>query len=123
MVRSIQAGRPIEVEEEPTLADSLGGGIGLENRYTCPIDGYALLYPVEVDSESRPDIETDSDTVLVFREDRERAYPALVRDLLPAGSRANSMELEVPDDVTANQIIGLLQLPRGKVHLVLNELG
>ncbi len=36
MYASIQAGQPIEVEELPTLADSLGGGIGLDNRYTYP---------------------------------------------------------------------------------------
>ena len=29
-----KAGEPIEVEEQVTLADSLGGGIGLANRYT-----------------------------------------------------------------------------------------
>ena len=29
-----RVGKPIEVEELPTLADSLGGGIGLDNRYT-----------------------------------------------------------------------------------------
>ncbi len=29
-----QAGRPIQVRELPTLADSLGGGIGLANHYT-----------------------------------------------------------------------------------------
>ena len=34
MHTSIQAGQPIEVQELPTLADSLGGGIGLDNRYT-----------------------------------------------------------------------------------------
>lgn len=34
MKRSLDAGRPIEVPEEPSLADSLGGGIGLENRVT-----------------------------------------------------------------------------------------
>ena len=34
MHASMQAGQPIEVEELPTLADSLGGGIGLDNRYT-----------------------------------------------------------------------------------------
>ncbi len=28
---------PVEVEEVPTLADSLGGGIGLENNHTFPI--------------------------------------------------------------------------------------
>ncbi|WP_306120106.1 MULTISPECIES: hydroxyectoine utilization dehydratase EutB [unclassified Roseitalea] len=30
----LQAGRPVAVEELPTLADSLGGGIGLDNRHT-----------------------------------------------------------------------------------------
>ncbi|WP_245429088.1 hydroxyectoine utilization dehydratase EutB [Mesorhizobium sp. WSM3860] len=31
---SLDAGRPVQVEELPTLADSLGGGIGLDNRLT-----------------------------------------------------------------------------------------
>lgn len=34
MHASLAAGRPVEVEELPTLADSLGGGIGLDNHYT-----------------------------------------------------------------------------------------
>ena len=34
MVRSLEAGQPVLVEEETSLADSLGGGIGLNNRYT-----------------------------------------------------------------------------------------
>jgi threonine dehydratase len=34
MIRSLEAGRPVAVEEEASLADSLGGGIGLDNRYT-----------------------------------------------------------------------------------------
>jgi threonine dehydratase len=34
MYRSVQAGVPVEVEELPSLADSLGGGIGLDNRHT-----------------------------------------------------------------------------------------
>lgn len=34
MHASLEAGRPVEVREEPTLADSLGGGIGLANRWT-----------------------------------------------------------------------------------------
>lgn len=32
MKRSVEAGRPVEVVEEASLADSLGGGIGLANR-------------------------------------------------------------------------------------------
>jgi threonine dehydratase len=34
MHASIAAGHPVDVDERPTLADSLGGGIGLHNRYT-----------------------------------------------------------------------------------------
>jgi len=34
MKASIDAGRPVQVEEVISLADSLGGGIGLENRLT-----------------------------------------------------------------------------------------
>jgi threonine dehydratase len=34
MHQSLLAGHPVEVVEEPTLADSLGGGIGLGNRHT-----------------------------------------------------------------------------------------
>jgi threonine dehydratase len=34
MLRSLGAGCPIEVPEHPSLADSLGGGIGLDNRYS-----------------------------------------------------------------------------------------
>jgi threonine dehydratase len=34
MQASLAAGRPVLVEELETLADSLGGGIGLANRYT-----------------------------------------------------------------------------------------
>lgn len=34
MYESLKVGRPVEVEEVPSLADSLGGGIGVENRLT-----------------------------------------------------------------------------------------
>lgn len=34
MHASLQAGRPVELEEVPSLADSLGGGIGLANAHT-----------------------------------------------------------------------------------------
>ncbi|WP_137389912.1 hydroxyectoine utilization dehydratase EutB [Rhodoligotrophos defluvii] len=37
MHASLTAGKPVLVEEEETLADSLGGGIGLDNRYTFPM--------------------------------------------------------------------------------------
>jgi threonine dehydratase len=34
MIESLKAGKPVDVTELPTLADSLGGGIGLGNRWT-----------------------------------------------------------------------------------------
>jgi len=34
MYHSLRAGKPIEMEEEDTIADGLVGGIGLDNRYT-----------------------------------------------------------------------------------------
>ncbi|RBI87504.1 hydroxyectoine utilization dehydratase EutB [Rhodosalinus halophilus] len=37
MYHSIRAGRPVEVEEVESLADSLGGGIGLGNRLSFPL--------------------------------------------------------------------------------------
>lgn len=37
MHASIRAGRPVEVEEVASLADSLGGGIGMENRLSFPL--------------------------------------------------------------------------------------
>ena len=37
MYESIRAGRPVEVPEYASLADSLGGGIGLENRLSFPL--------------------------------------------------------------------------------------
>ena len=37
MKASLEAGRPVQVEEVPSLADSLGGGIGLDNQLTFPM--------------------------------------------------------------------------------------
>ena len=34
MVESLKAGQVVDIVEEPTLADALAGGIGLDNRYT-----------------------------------------------------------------------------------------
>ncbi len=53
MYESIRAGRPVAVAEETTLADSLGGGIGLDNRYTFDlvkkyVDDYVLLNEAQV---------------------------------------------------------------------------
>ena len=37
MLESLKAGRPVQVEEKHSIADSLLGGIGMENRYTLPM--------------------------------------------------------------------------------------
>lgn len=47
------AGHPVEVEELPTLADSLGGGIGLDNQWTFAlcrslVDEVVLLEEAEI---------------------------------------------------------------------------
>lgn len=53
MAASLKAGHPVEVEELETLADSLGGGIGLKNRLTFPMvrklmDEVILLSEAEI---------------------------------------------------------------------------
>jgi threonine dehydratase len=53
MHASLQAGRPVVLAEEPTLADSLGGGIGLHNQLTFDIcralvDEVVLLSEAEI---------------------------------------------------------------------------
>ncbi len=53
MAASLEAGHPVAVTEEPTLADSLGGGIGERNRYTLPMvrdlcDEVVLLTEAEI---------------------------------------------------------------------------
>ncbi|MDW5377434.1 hydroxyectoine utilization dehydratase EutB [Halomonas sp. HP20-15] len=42
MWQSLQAGRPTEVEEVESLGDSLGGGIGLDNRCTFALVGEVM---------------------------------------------------------------------------------
>ncbi len=37
MAESLKAGRPVQVEEKDSIADSLLGGIGFDNRYTLPL--------------------------------------------------------------------------------------
>jgi threonine dehydratase len=53
MKASLDAGRPVRVEELPTLADSLGGGIGLDNNFTFAmcrdlLDGVVLVNEHEI---------------------------------------------------------------------------
>lgn len=53
MAASLKAGKPVEVEELTTLADSLGGGIGLNNQYTFEhvqtlMDEMVLLKEIQI---------------------------------------------------------------------------
>lgn len=53
MFHCLQAGKPIQMPEEDTLADSLRGGIGLDNRYTYRmtqeyVDGLVLVSEAEI---------------------------------------------------------------------------
>ncbi len=53
MYESQKAGKPIFVEELPTLADSLGGGLGIDNRFTFSmvrelVDDIVLLNEAEI---------------------------------------------------------------------------
>ncbi|MCP5157420.1 MAG: hydroxyectoine utilization dehydratase EutB [Ectothiorhodospiraceae bacterium] len=65
MAESLRAGRPVAVEELPTLADSLGGGIGLDNRYTFDLVRRVLDQPVLVS-----EAEIAAAMRFLFREER-----------------------------------------------------
>jgi threonine dehydratase len=54
MVESLKAGRPVQIEEKHTLADSLLGGIGFDNRFTLPmvakyVDDHVLIGEAEIE--------------------------------------------------------------------------
>jgi threonine dehydratase len=68
MKASLDAGRPVLVEELPTLADSLGGGIGLDNRLTFSmcrdlLDDVVLLTEDEIAAGIRYAYETEREVV------------------------------------------------------------
>ncbi|KGJ04512.1 threonine dehydratase [Paracoccus halophilus] len=68
MAASLRAGHPVEVEEAETLADSLGGGIGLTNRLTFAMcrdlmDGLILLSEDEIAAGIRHLALKDGETV------------------------------------------------------------
>jgi threonine dehydratase len=68
MKASLDAGRPVVVEELPTLADSLGGGIGLHNRLTFAmcrdlLDDVVLLTEDEIAAGIRYAYETEREVV------------------------------------------------------------
>ncbi|MGP2490921.1 hydroxyectoine utilization dehydratase EutB [Mesorhizobium sp. PUT5] len=68
MKASLDAGRPVQVEELPTLADSLGGGIGLANRFTFDmcrslLDDVVLLTEAEIAAGIRHAYEAEREVV------------------------------------------------------------
>lgn len=68
MQASLKAGRPIEVAELETLADSLGGGIGLGNRHTFAmcrdlLDSVVLLSEAEIAAGIRHAHHVEGETV------------------------------------------------------------
>ena len=68
MAASLAAGQPVEVEELETLADSLGGGIGLDNRLTFGLcrelmDALILLTEAEIAAGLRHLAREDGETV------------------------------------------------------------
>jgi threonine dehydratase len=65
MYESVNAGKPVEVEETQSLADSLGGGIGLDNEVTFPMV-QELVDEIVLVSEQ----EIAAAMALAFREER-----------------------------------------------------
>ncbi len=68
MHASLAAGKPVAVAELPTLADSLGGGIGLTNRYSFALcrallDDVILLSEGEIAAGIRHAFTADGETV------------------------------------------------------------
>ncbi len=68
MAASLAAGRPVDVPEVETLADSLGGGIGLDNRLTFPmcralLDDVILLSEEEIAAGIRHAAKVEGETV------------------------------------------------------------
>lgn len=51
MRASLEAGRPVELPEEPTLAGALAGGIGRDNRWTLPLVERLVDRHLEVDED------------------------------------------------------------------------
>ncbi|MBD3678504.1 MAG: hydroxyectoine utilization dehydratase EutB [Rhodobacteraceae bacterium] len=95
MHASIRAGHPVEVEEVPSLADSLGGGIGLENRLSFPLCRDLL-----------------DDTILVTEEEIYRAMQVLYYEDRVVAEGACVVGI-------AALLAGRLPTPRGPVATII----
>ncbi len=68
MRASLDAGKPVQVEEYPSLADSLGGGIGLDNNLTLAmcqtyVDDAILLTEAEIAAGMRHAYENEREII------------------------------------------------------------
>jgi threonine dehydratase len=85
MIESVRAGRPVAVQERATLADSLGGGIGLENKYTFElvrrfVDEYLVVDEAQIADGMRQLYRGDN---LVAEGGASVAVAALIAGLVP----------------------------------------
>ncbi|MGI3185402.1 hydroxyectoine utilization dehydratase EutB [Nioella aestuarii] len=109
MQASIAAGHPVEVEEVPSLADSLGGGIGLQNRLSFPLCREKLDEIVLVTEEEIRDA-----MQVLFYEDRMVAEGASVVGL--AAVLADKVRPEGP----VGTIITGRNLDMGQFHRIMS---
>jgi threonine dehydratase len=121
MFEAVRAGQPVEIEEVASLADSLGGGIGLDNRLTLSmcrnlLDDYVLVTEGEI---------YDAMQTLYF-EDRMVAEGASVVGIaamkagrLPAfdGPVATILTGRNVDMATFTNIVAGSDIPLGDLHL------
>lgn len=68
MAASLKTGHPVQVTEEPSLADSLGGGIGLENQFTFQmtrdfVDEIVLVSEAEIAAGIRHACQQEKQTI------------------------------------------------------------
>ncbi len=118
---SLAAGHPVEVEEVPSLADSLGGGIGADNRLSFPLcrrylDGTVLVTEDDIRDAMQA----------VFYEDRMVAEGAAVvgvaamltgRLPAPKGAVATIVTGRNPDMTVFHRIMAGADIMLGEVTL------
>ncbi len=95
MLESLNAGKPVPVEEKNSLADSLLGGIGVDNRYTLPMVERFVDEHVTVTED-----EIKAGMVYVFKEHR------LVVEGAAAVGIAALMHRKI--DVSGKQVVSVL---------------
>jgi threonine dehydratase len=95
MLESLKAGKPVLVEEKDTLADSLLGGIGIDNRYTLPLIDKYVDEHISVNEEQIKD-----GMFQIFQQHRLVAEGAAA---VASGALLNGLV-----DVTGKKVVGIL---------------